>query len=149
MDIDKIIVDKKYSIPEIQIPGDLTNEGIPKSLYEKEHLMNDFEKKAINDIANLQNISFWTKTKEKKGFCINGFINHYPDFIVITKSGKILIIETKGDDRDNTDSMKKIRLGRAWANKSGDNYKYFMVFDKTSLDGAYPLAEVLKLIKEI
>ncbi len=27
---------------------------------------------------------------------INGIINHYPDFIVRTSSGKIVIIETKG-----------------------------------------------------
>jgi len=76
-------------------------------------------------------------------------INHHHDFIVETKSGKILIVESKGDDRDNTDSMLKVKLGRAWANKAGNNYKYFMVFDKNVMDGAYNLNEALGLIREI
>ncbi len=28
--------------------------------------------------------------------------------------GKILLIETKGDHLDGSDSMQKLRLGRAW-----------------------------------
>ena len=50
----------------------------------------------------------------KSGFRINGFINHYPDFIIRTTSGKIIILETKGDDRDNSDSVRKLKLGNAW-----------------------------------
>jgi len=146
LDTDKIKIRELYIIPETQFPGDTVDSGIVKSLYGKEFRMNDFEKRAINDIANLDNILFWTKNPERKGLCINGFINHYPDFIVSTKSGKILIIETKGDDRDNTDTMQKIKLGKAWANKAGEKFKYFMVFDKNSMDGAYTLADALKLI---
>lgn len=149
LDIDKIKIQENYKIPTIQISGDLYEYGIPKSLFTKEHKMNDFEKRVINDIANLENIKFWWKNPEKKGFKINGFINHYPDFIVVTKSEKILIIESKGDDRDNTDTMLKIKLGRTWANKAGNNYKYFMVFDKNQMEGAYTLNNALSLIKEI
>jgi len=149
IDIDKIKIKESYKIPEIQFPGDTFDSGIAKSLYGKEFRMNDFEKRAINEIANLDNVMLWTKNPEKKGLCINGFINHYPDFIVITKSGKMLIIETKGDDRDNTDTVQKIKLGKAWANKAGEKYKYFMVFDKNSMEGAYTLADALKLIAEL
>jgi len=149
IEIDKIKIKESYKIPEIQFPGDTFDCGIAKSLYGKEFRMNDFEKKAINDIANLSNVVMWTKNPERKGLCINGFINHYPDFIVITNSGKVLIIETKGDDRDNTDTVQKIKLGKAWANKAGEKYKYFMVFDKNSMDGAYTLADALKMIAEL
>jgi type III restriction enzyme len=70
-------------------------------------------------------------TFERKQFRINGFLNHYPDFIIQTKSNKTILLETKGDDRDNSDSEAKIRLGKAWENRAGkQGYKYFMVFDK-------------------
>ena len=64
----------------------------------------------ILNIANLPNIRFWHRNIEKSGFRINGFINHYPDFIVRTVSGKIIILETKEDDRDNSDSVRKLKF---------------------------------------
>ena len=57
-----------------------------KTLYEKEGKINAYEERIINDIANMPNIAFWTRNIEKKGFRINGFINHYPDFIIQTKT---------------------------------------------------------------
>ena len=113
--------------------------------------MNGFEERVINDIANLSNIAFWTRNTDRKniGFHINGFINHYPDFIIQTKSGKTIVLETKGDDRDNSDSEMKIRLGAAWANKAGSNFKYFMAFDKKEVSGAYKLDEFIKLVSQI
>lgn len=40
-----------------------------------------------------------------------GFLNHYPDFIMKTRAGRIIALETNGDDRDNTDSEVKLKLG--------------------------------------
>ncbi len=111
--------------------------------------MNDFEKKVINEIANCENILRWHKNIERKWLCINGHLNHYPDFIVYTKLGKILIIETKGDDRDNTDSKLKVRLGKKWANKAGEEFKYFMVFDANRIEWAHTFDEFMKLVKEM
>ena len=34
------------------------------------------------------------------------------DFIIVTKKGNVILLETKGDDRDNSDSAAKNRLGR-------------------------------------
>jgi type III restriction enzyme len=75
--------------------------------------------------------------------------NHYPDFIVVTKSGKILLLETKGDDRDNSDSAAKCRLGNKWAEIAGKDFKYFMIFDKASVDGAYTLDKAKELIRQL
>ncbi len=148
LDIDKLFLKPSFVLqPEIT-PNE-TAKDITKSLYEKEAGMNGFEEKVINEIANLHTISFWTKNMERKGFCINGFINHYPDFIIQTKSGKTILLETKGDDRDNSDSEMKIRLGTAWANKAGSNFKYFMVFDKKEVTGAHKLDEFMKLMQQI
>lgn len=148
LDIDKIFIKPAFVLQSSIAPGD-TSKDITKSLYEKEGDMNSFEEKVINDIANLSNILFWTRNIERKGFRINGFVNHYPDFIVHTKSNKILLIETKGDDRDNSDSEMKIKLGEAWEKKSGNNFKYFMVFDKKEVEGAYKLDDFLNLVRQI
>ena len=117
----------------LEISPGITSKDIEKSLYEKEADTNGFEEKEINEIANLSNILFWTRNIERKGFRINVFVSHYPDFIIQTKSCKIIILETKGGDRDNSDSEAKLRLGNAWVQKAGSSYKYFMVFDKTQL----------------
>lgn len=148
LDTDKIFIKSNYSFVKEIAPGN-TSKDITKSLYEKEAEMNGFEEKVINEIANLPNIAFWTRNISKKQFKINAFQNHYPDFIIYTKSNKIIVLETKGDDRDNSDSEAKIRLGKAWERKAGNNFKYFMVFDKQSVTDAHKLDDFLKLIKEM
>lgn len=148
LDTDKIFMNAEYTFAKEIIPGN-TSKDITKSLYEKEAEMNGFEEKVINEIANLSNIAFWTRNIERKQFKINGFINHYPDFIIYTKSNKIIVLETKGDYLDNSDSEAKIRLGKAWERKAGNNFKYFMVFDKKEVTDAHKLEDFLKLIKEM
>lgn len=148
LDTDKIFMKPIYSFQKEIAPGN-TSKDITKSLYEKEAEMNGFEERVINEIANLPNIAFWTRNISKKQFKINAFQNHYPDFIIHTKNNKIIVLETKGDDRDNSDSEAKIRLGKSWEHKSGNNFKYFMVFDKQSVTDAHKLDDFLKLIKEM
>lgn len=87
--------------------------------------------------------------KDKVANHLNGFINHYPDFIVRTKKRKTIVVEAKGDDRDNTDSRNKLDLGKCWANKAGDGFHYFMVFDKTPFDGAYTLTDFIGILREL
>jgi type III restriction enzyme len=148
LDTDKIFMKPIYSFQKEIAPGN-TSKDITKSLYEKEAEMNGFEEKVINEIANLPNIAFWTRNISKKQFKINAFQNHYPDFIIHTKNNKTIVLESKGDDRDNSDSEAKIRLGKAWEHKSGNNFKYFMVFDKKEVTDAHKLDDFLKLIKEM
>lgn len=125
-----------------------TVQGITKNLYVEEGEMNDFEKKVINEVANLDSVVFWHRNLERgKGFLLNGFINHYPDFIVKMKNGKIILIETKGDHLDGSDSSQKIRLGEKWASKAGDNYRYFMVFSNPNLPGAKSIQQLKEILK--
>lgn len=149
--IDKDIIKCK---PQYTFPAQLTlnkkSIGLSKGLYIEEGDMNDFEYKVISTIANLDNVLFWHRNPERgQGFCINGFINHYPDFIVRTKKEKTIVVEAKGDDRDNTDSRNKLDLGKCWANKAGDGFHYFMVFDKTQFDGAYTLTDFIGILGEL
>lgn len=111
--------------------------------------MNNFEAKVIDFVVGLENIEWWHRVIDRKGFRINGFINHYPDFIVKTKSGKIVMIETKGDDRDNSDSKRKLKLGRSWQSQCGGNYRYFMVFDNVELEQAYTVDGFMDIMKEL
>ena len=145
LDTDKVFIKPSFTLLKSISPSD-TAKDITKSLYEKEGSMNGFEERVINEIGNMTNIAFWTRNIERKGFRINGFVNHYPDFIIQTKSGKTILLETKGD---HLDAEQKIRLGRLWASKAGNNYRYFMVYEKRTVDGAYKLEDFLNIIKEI
>jgi type III restriction enzyme len=145
LDIDKVFIKSSYTLPHYITPGE-TSKDITKSLYEKEGSMNGYEERVINEIGNMSNIAFWSRNIERKGFRINGFINHYPDFIIQTKSGKTILLETKGD---HLDSEQKIRLGGQWANKAGNMYRYFMVYERRTVNGAYKLEDFLNIIRGI
>ncbi len=123
--------------------------GAAKGLYVDEGDVNTFEERVITKIAGLDNVLYWHRNPERgNGFGINGFINHYPDFIVKFKSGKIALIETKGDDRDNQDSKDKIELGDFWSRQSDfSNFKYYMVFDTKRVEKAFTIAELLERLK--
>jgi len=145
LDTDKVFIKPAFTFPPCIVPGE-TAKDITKSLYEKEGSMNGFEERIINEIANLSYIAFWTRNIEKKGFRINGFLNHYPDFIIQTKSGKTIVLETKGD---HLDAEQKIRLENLWAGKAGNNYRYFMVYESRTVEGAYKLDDFLTIIRDI
>ena len=145
LDTDKVFIKPSFVLPKTISPGD-TSKDIVKSLYEKEGKMNGFEERVINEIGNMPNIAFWTRNIERKGFRINGFVNHYPDFIIQTNSGKTILLETKGD---HLDAEPKIRLGSLWAAKAGNNYRYFMVYERRTVDCAYRLEDFINIIKDI
>src|ERR1700674_53218 len=89
---EKIVTTPHFKLPHYITPS-FTGPAIASSLYKSEKKANGFEERVINDVANLPNIRFWHKNTDKQpGFRINGFINHYPDFIVKTTSGKIIIL---------------------------------------------------------
>lgn len=148
IDSDKIFMKDSYQLPNHIAPSS-TIDTIPKSLYVAEGSLNNLEREFITEIASLQNIKFWHKIPERKGFYLNGFINHYPDFLIVTESGKKIIVETKGSHLDNTDSIQKLRLGKTWANKAGKDYAYFMVFKEDGIKGANTIDEAIDIIKEL
>ena len=52
------------------------------------------------------------------GTLSNGYVNHYPDLLVYTRKGNLVIIEAKGDHLDGSDSLNKLKLGKIWENHS-------------------------------
>jgi len=149
----KIVCRESYTLPKTITPA-ATIDSIPKSLYEAEkNDMNNGEHELINAIVALDNVLWWHRIIERhpKSFHLNGFITHYPDFMVMTTRGRIVLVEYKGDNLDNSDSANKVKLGRKWADKSGDKYRYYMVFKEKEfgLDGAYKMDEFMEIMKEL
>ena len=143
VDSDKIIVKPTYTFKK-QKPYSAKGKSIAKGLYEPEESFNNFEAEVVNELANLDNVEFWTRNKERADFCINGFINHYPDFIIKTKKGKIVLLETKGD---HLDAAKKIELGNLWASKAGNEYRYCLVYEDRNVEGAYTKEKFLSQMR--
>lgn len=152
IETNEIIVEPSYKFPKVISPT-VTMFPISKSLYTDEADVNDFEHRVISALAGLSNVRWWHRVIERNAnsFVLNGFINHYPDFIVATEKGNIILVETKGDDRDNSDSKAKLRLGRKWAELAGSKYRYYMVFDEndTGFEGAYRVSEFMELMKRL
>ena len=150
LDSNSIYIRGNFGFPETITPIDPST-PISKSLYEAEDKMNGFEQSMIMDISSLENINFWHRNFTRgKGFYINGYdSNHYPDFILHTIKGNVILIETKGDDRDNDDSREKNRLGKLWEQKAGDSFKYFMVFQTKAVDGCYNAKGIIEVLKRL
>lgn len=145
LDQDKIELKPTFEIPE-KLNLSAVGKPLPKTLHEAEESVNGFEEEVINAVANMENVEFWTRNREKKDFCINGFINHYPDFIIKTKNGKVVLLETKGD---HLDAEKKIKLGNLWASKAGNNFRYCLVYKDRRVEHAYTKDAFLELIREL
>ena len=144
---EKIQLNYWYELPEIMTIPNPTTLSIQKSLYEKEGEMNDFEKLVISEAAALPNVEWWHRNPSRgEGFEINGVTNHYPDFIIKTTSGKIIMLETKGDHLIAT---KKIKLGNIWAQNAGKQFKYFLVYDKLQVEGSKTKEQFLDLMKDL
>lgn len=149
LDVDRIAIQPSFALPETITPS-ANASAVPNSLYVTEAAMGDFERRLINDVASLDSVRWWHRNGSRgKGFRINGFLNHYPDFIVKTKAGRIIALETKGDDRDNTDSELKLKLGKLWEAKAGRDYRYMMVFENNPIAGAERLADALAKIRQL
>ena len=116
----------------------------------RRELIREFEKHLLTQAYQFPTI-WWHRIIERKGFCLNGFINHYPDFMVQTTRGRIVLIETKGDYLWNDESRAKLHLGRKWQELCGQNYRYCMVFgDKDAeVEGAYRFAQFIETMKRL
>lgn len=127
--------------------------SIPKSLYEEEEQFdNDYEKKVVWELSALSNIKWWHRNISRKGFAINGAVTAYPDLIVMMESGKVLLVETKGDQLENSESKVKAETGSKWAAKAsmlGRVYKYYMVFQtkEPGYEGAYSYERFMEIVK--
>ncbi len=151
LDSGRIACKESYAPAQVITPAN-TTDSIPYSFYEAEKDdMNNFERQLIDVVVGTENIRWWHRIIDRKDFRVNGYFNHYTDFMVMTKSGKLLLIEVKGDYLDEDDSKSKLELDRKWQEQAGCMFRYFMVFKDKELemDGAYTLDKFVDIMKEI
>lgn len=140
-----------YVFPKVITPS-YGFDKLEKSLYTAESDdMNNFEFKLIGSIAELDNVVWWHRIIDRKGFRLNGFINHYPDFIIRTKSGNIVLVEAKGEQLKNDDSKDKLALGKKWDYMCGSRFKYYMVFEHKDMEiqGSYTMDRFIEILKNL
>lgn len=135
--------------PEYRFPESFVQANPMKSydraLYEAEDgRVDGVERKMVDLLANSPRVVWWHRVVERKPgeFSINGFINHYPDFLALRDDGTLMAIETKGEHLGD-DARRKLRLGTRWSDMAGAGFRYFMVFEREALDeaNAFTLAE--------
>ena len=143
-------------MPSFRLPASIhpaSNTDIyARSLYTAEDGdMNKLEQKLIVELTALPNVRWWHRNIARQGFAINGFIKHYPDILIMTKSGKLICAETKGEHLKNDDSREKIALGQAWRTAAGKDFRYYMVFENEEnlLPGAVSMSQFIDTIKEL
>lgn len=150
LETERIVCRPSYRLPSTIHPVSSTD-MFGGSLYQAKEDMNQLEQELVMELTALPNIRWWHRNIARHGFCINGFINHYPDVMIMTQSGKVILAETKGDHLKNDDSRDKIALGQAWRNAAGSQYRYYMVFrdGDNLLPGAVSMSQFVETIKAL
>lgn len=150
LETERIVCQPAYKLP-LSIHPMSSTDMYGKSLYQAEEDMNHLEQDLIMELTGVSNVRWWHRNIARHGFCINGYINHYPDIMIMTNSGKIVFVETKGEHLKNDDSKDKIELGSAWRNAAGNQYRYYMVFrEEGNLpDGAVSMSRFIETIKQL
>lgn len=49
----------------------------------------------------------------------------------------------------NDETREKNRLGKKWAELSGNKYKYFMVFEKQAIEDCYNAGNIGEVLKKL
>ena len=144
----KITCEPIYCLKRTISPLKVTT-TLAKTLYTAEEEMNGLEYDVAWELANLPNIKWWHRNIARTGFNINGYVNAYPDIIAQTVSGKILMIEPKGDHLENTESRQKVEIGGVWQSMAGADYRYYMIFRDKDLNvkGAARLDRFMEIVR--
>lgn len=125
----------------------------PNSLYTEEERVDGFEAEVRLAIAGNSNVKWWhrIRSNDTEEFHLNGFLNHYPDFVLMTKTGKLVSIESKGMHLDGDDSGKKSDMGEIWDNLTGPNFRYFMVFKSkdSRVEKSIALPELSDILEQL
>ena len=148
---ERIVCLNSYVMPMVIHPANYTD-VYARSLYTAEDDdINKLEQKLIMELTSLPNVRWWHRNISRQGFAINGYIKHYPDIMIMTESGKIILAETKGEHLKNNNSREKIALGQVWRTAAGKNYRYYMVFenDENLLPGAVSMSQFIDMVKAL
>ncbi len=115
-----------YTIPKTLKIYNPYLETFQKSLYDKAGKLNDEEYRLAKAIDDMSNVKWWFRNLDQGGFYIQGYLQYplNPDFILETISGKIVVLEYKGQHL--ADREYKEEIGNIWGSIN-DKYKFMMV----------------------
>jgi len=108
---------------------DVSGDTFQKHLFERAGSMNAEEAAFARGIDRLENVAVWHRNVAGRDFYIQGWrrARFYPDFALKTNSGKVAVIEYKGEHLlSSPDTLYKERLGREWARLAGEGCRFFM-----------------------
>ena len=83
IEIERIVTEPFYNLPDTIAPLRSTS-TFGRSLYQAEEEVKGFKYDMVMALTAMPNVRWWHRNISRQGFCINGFVKHYPDFIVET-----------------------------------------------------------------
>ena len=134
IDPGKVFTFDPYNYPTSKI--DPRSKVFKKHYYKLVDQLNGTEKSGefacAKFLDDLEEVEFWVRNLERNpeySFWLQTSTDKfYPDFIAKLKSGKILVLEYKGEHLKNPDTAEKEKLGLLWGSLS-DQYNFAMVFE--------------------
>lgn len=125
-----------FEVPaEKQLPVSQCGTSYSKSVFEYPGKMNAEESELATVLDGLDNIRCWYRNEDKDEFALQGYRRpkFNPDFIAFTNSGRVAVLEYKGEDRlSNEDTLYKEELGNDWAALDPDT-RYFGLVGKSDV----------------
>jgi type III restriction enzyme len=125
-----------YTVPEkLELPRSHCSTSFRKSVFEYAGKLNAEELEFATKLDGLGNIRCWFRNPDRGGFFLQGYwrAKFTPDFIAFTESGKIGVLEYKGEDRvTNEDSRYKERLGTDWTTLEPE-HRYFKMVTRSNM----------------
>lgn len=121
--------------PETGLPYKSCTASYTKSVFEYPGKLNGEEADFASKLDRLDNLTYWYRNLDKEGFALQGFwkARFNPDFVAFTNTGRIAVLEYKGEDRvSNEDTAYKMKLGEDWAALAPER-RYFKVVTKANL----------------
>ncbi len=130
---------------ELELPTSQCTTSFQKSIFEYPGKLNAEEHEFATKLDWLANLACWFRNPDRGGFALQGYwrARFNPDFVAFAKSGKIAVLEYKGEDRvTNEDSRYKERLGDDWMGLDPER-RYFKMVTRNNMQDT--LEEVAKL----
>ena len=123
--------DVAYRVPDqMELPTSQCTTSFQKSIFEFAGKLNTEELEFAGKLDALDNVACWYRNPDKDGFSLQGYwkAKFNPDFIAFTESGKVAVLEYKGEDRvTNEDSRYKEKLGDDWVALDSERRYFKMV----------------------
>jgi len=142
---DRLLVDFKYSFPfspglenyPVSAPYYNGSYQFKKHLYEIIGSMNEEEVLCAQELDRHLQVKTWVRNLERKpqsSFWLPTSTDRfYPDFVAELTDGRLLVVEYKGKEReDSADTKEKTFIGNLWAKLSDGKGLFLMAFKRDS-----------------